>query len=180
MPKRKRKTEEDGGSKSLNHLAAVAVATVATMPVKYKGVSKSGKKGKKFYAQIRVDGIMQRLGTYDTSKEAAEAYDLAAIHAGRPRSKLNFLNQVPKNYKVKGRKLLSTNTIGFRGVYKSRSRFRATIYVNGKDQNLGTFGTSKEAAIAHDLAAIQAQRQICDLNFPDMISTYCDVTSRSM
>ena len=113
MPKRKRKTEEDGGSKSLNHLAAVAVATVATMPVKYKGVSKSGKKGKKFYAQIRVDGIMQRLGTYDTSKEAAQAYDLAAIHAGRPRSKLNFLNQVPKNYKVKGRKLLSTNTIGF-------------------------------------------------------------------
>ena len=38
------------------------------------------------------------LGTFDTSKEAAKAYDRAAIQAGRPTSDLNFLDQVPKNY----------------------------------------------------------------------------------
>ena len=90
MPKRKRKKE--GGSKN---------------KVKYKGVKKSGKK---FYAQIYIDGKHQSLGTFDTPKEAAEAYDLATIQAGRPTSKLNFLDQVPKFYKPTKKKLSSTNT----------------------------------------------------------------------
>ena len=47
---------------------------------------------------------------FDTPKEAAEAYDLAAIQAGRPTSKLNFLDQVPKKYKPKKKKLQSKTT----------------------------------------------------------------------
>ena len=79
MPKRKRKN--DGGSKK---------------KVKFLGVIK---RGKKFRAQITVDGENQKHGTFDTPTEAAQAYDRAAIQAGRPTSKLNFLDQVPKNYK---------------------------------------------------------------------------------
>ena len=80
MPKRKRKKE--GGSNK---------------KVKYKGVYKIGNK---FRGEFMIDGIQHRTGTFDTPKEAAQAYDRAAIQAGRPTSKLNFLDQVPKKYKL--------------------------------------------------------------------------------
>ena len=147
MPKRKRK--KDDGSKD---------------DVKYQGVTK---RGEKFGAQIKIDGKRHYHGTFDTPKEAAQAYDRAAIQAGRPTSKLNFLDQVPKNYKPKKKKLLSTNTTGFRGVYKMRDRFQARIYFGGKLQNIGTFGTAKEAAEAYDQAALQAKFPRSELNFSD-------------
>ena len=105
----KRKREEDGTKKK----------------VKYKGVQN---KGKRFTAYICIDRKNQGLGTFDTPKEAAQAYDRAAIQAGRPTSKLNFLDQVPKNYKPTKKKLRSDNTIGFRGVVKMGNRFQACIW----------------------------------------------------
>ena len=92
MPKRKRK-KEDGSKKE----------------VKYKGVTKIRER---FRAAIRIDGNLQYPGTFDTPKEAAQAYDRAAIQAGRPTSTLNFLDQVPKNYKPKKKKLSSGNMTG--------------------------------------------------------------------
>ena len=80
MPKRKRK-KEDGSMKKVK--------------LKYKGVQKT-KSGKRFNAYIRIDGKQYYPGTFDTPMEAAKAYDLAAIQAGRPTSKLNFLDQVPR------------------------------------------------------------------------------------
>jgi hypothetical protein len=147
MPKRKRKNE-DGTKKE----------------VKYKGVIK---RGERYQAQLYIDGILPGLGTFDTPKEAAQAYDCAAIQAGRPTSKLNFLDQVPKNYKPKNKKLKSTNTTGFRGVYKMRDRFQARITIGGKQQNIGRFGTAKEAAEAYDQAALQAKFPRSELNFSD-------------
>ena len=128
------------------------------------------KRGEKFQAKIMIDYENHSLGTFDTLKEAVEVYDHAAIQAGRPISELNFLDQVPKNYKPKKKKLKSNNTTGFRGVYKcTRDRFQAQIRIDGKQQYIGMFGTAKKAAIAYDLAAIQAKRPASDLNFPDMI-----------
>ena len=147
MPKRKRK--QDAGTKK---------------EIKYKGVYKSGKR---FKAVITIDREGHYLGTFDTSREAAQAYDRAAIQAGRPTSKLNFLDQVPKNYKPKKKKLSSTNTTGFRGVYKNGNRFQAFIRIGGKQQHVGRFDTAKEAAIALDQAALQAKFPRSQLNFSD-------------
>jgi len=151
MPKRKRK-KEDGSKKEVK---------------KYKGVLKT--KSGRFRAKINIDGKYQHIGTFDTSKKAARAYDRAAMQAGHPPTKLNYQDKVPMNYKPKMKKLRSNNTIGYRGVAKRGNRFQAQISIDGRKHNLGYFGTTKEAAIAFDLAAIQAKRPKSDLNFPDMI-----------
>ena len=139
-----------------------------TKKVKFKGVKKNGTR---FEAKIYIDGKNTYLGRFDTPKEAAQAFDRAAIQAGHPTSKLNFLDQVPQNYKAKKTRLYSTNKTGFRGVQKRGKRFRAGIKIDGTVQYIGSFDTKKEAAIAWDLAAIQANRSTSDLNFPDMIMT---------
>ena len=56
----------------------------------YRGVYK---RGERFQAKIGFDGGKQKsLGTYDTAKEAALAYDRAVIQHKLPSSKLNFPN----------------------------------------------------------------------------------------
>ena len=135
MPKRKRKNE-DGSKDKVK---------------KYKGVSKT--KNGKYQAYIRIDGKAHALGTFDTAKKAARAYDRAAMQAGRPPTTLNYQDKVPMDYKPKMKKLKSTNTIGYRGVVKRGNRFRAQITIAGRNRGLGDFGTTKEAAIAFDLAA---------------------------
>ena len=67
----------------------------------------------------------------------------------------------------KKRKLLSTNTTGYRGVTKNRERFKAQIFVNKKKTNLGTYDTPKEAAVAYDRAVIKYTLSNDRLNFPN-------------
>ena len=59
----------------------------AKKEVKFKGVEK---RGERFRAKIRIDGKYQQLGTFDTAKKAARAYDRAAMQAGRPSTTLNY------------------------------------------------------------------------------------------
>ena len=75
----------------------------------------------------------------------------------------------PRTTNRRKKKLSSGNTTGFRGVYKKGNRFLAQIYIGGKRQNIGTFGTAKEAAEAYDQAALQAKFPRSQLNFPDLM-----------
>ena len=134
MPKRKRK-KDDGSNNLANN-------------VKYKGVVKSGKK---FKAQIHIGGRTQGLGTFDTAKEAAEAFNLVATMEGRPTSKLK------RSKKDDGSNNLANND-KYKGVVKSGKKFKAQIHIGGRTQGLGTFDTAKEAAEAFNLVATMEGR----------------------
>ena len=75
----------------------------------YIGVSLNGKR---YIARIFINGKLEYLDMYDTAKQAAKAYDAAAIELGRPVSKLNFPKKVPPGYTPINNGLSSTNTSG--------------------------------------------------------------------
>ena len=97
MPKRKRKKQakEDKGNIVYKYNGVYKTK-------KYFGVYKRG--FKKFKAQVLINNKMFYPGTFKTALEAAKAHDHARIQAGHPITKLNFPDQVPKNYKPKKKK----------------------------------------------------------------------------
>ena len=103
-----------------------------TNTVGYRGVSK---RGKKFQACTQIGGKYIYIGTYDTAKEAAIAYDRVVLKANRPTTFLNFPDMVhnldvePKWKKQKHR---SNNTVDFKGVSKFGNKFGARIYIDEK------------------------------------------------
>ena len=108
-------------------------------------------------------GVRTHLGTFDTAKEAAIAFDRAAIQRGDSLFKLNFPNMLHKWEQPKTTK----------GVSKSRGNFRVRIMVDGDNRCLGTFATAKEGAAAYDRAAALRAAALrgetrWDLNFPKL------------
>ena len=136
----------------------------STNIVGYRGVSK---KKKKFIAFIVIVGKKRHIGTYETAKEAAVAYDRAVLKANQSTSLLNFPDMVhnldvePKRKKYKG------SSSGFRGVRKMGKRFNAQISIGGKTKAIGSFDTAIQAALAYDQVAIKAGKKKSSLNFPD-------------
>ena len=59
------------------------------------------------------------------------------------------------------------NLLGFRGVYKNRKRYEASIRINKKLYHLGTYDTPEEAALMYDAAAIGAFGEFATLNFTE-------------
>ena len=124
----------------------------------------------KYRAEIWINGKNKNLGsTYDTAKQAAKAYDKEAIRSRKPFSKLNYPKKAPVGYTPIQKALLSTNTVGYRGVYKNGKTFQSRIYIDGKITQNGSYDTAKEAAIAYDRAVLKANQSTTLLNFPGMV-----------
>jgi len=124
----------------------------------------------RYQAQIWTDGKMKNLGTYDTAKEATKAYDKEAIKLRKPFSKLNYPKKAPVGYTPIQQALMSTNTVGYRGVTKkNKKKFIVHLTIDGKIKHIGTYDTAKEAAVAYDRAVLNANRSTTLLNFPDMV-----------
>jgi hypothetical protein len=125
-------------------------------------------KSKRYQAKIKVDGKWDSIGTYDTAKQAAKAYDAAAIELSRPLSKLNFPKKVPPGYTPTQDVLRSNNTSGYRGVTKTKGGYQAKIKIKGTNTGVGLFNTCRQAAIAYDRAVHKHRLPTSKLNFPTM------------
>jgi len=134
--------------------------------VGYRGVKKNGKK---YQAQIRINGKRSITGGFETAKKAAIAYDHAILKAHQSTTLLNFPDMVHNLDVEPKRKEYKRSSTGYRGVGKSRKRFKAHIVLTKgeKSTHLGSFDTAIQAALAYDQAAIKAGKKKSTLNFPD-------------
>jgi len=137
--------------------------------VGYRGVYK---RRKTFRAMIWISGKSKHIGSYDTAKEAAIAYDRAVLKANQSRTLLNFPDMVHNLDIEPKRKKYTRSSSGYRGVKNSGKKFQVRIGVgNGKMKGLGSFDTAIQAALAYDQAAIKAGKKKSTLNFPDGLPT---------
>ena len=121
----------------------------------FTGVTKSGDRWK---ASLMVKGKSKYLGRFETIDEAHNAYETA-----KKQGKALFDSDDKK------RKRQSNNSSGYTGVSKNKRRFKAEIRIKGKRTHLGTFDTTREAAIAYDRAATESGVHGIQLNFPRLI-----------
>jgi len=135
--------------------------------VGYRGVTKNGRNKKKFIVHLTLDGKIKHIGTYDTAKEAAVAYDRAVLNANRCTTLLNFPDMVHNLDVEPKRKKYKRSSTGYRGVIQLPSgRFYSKICINSINTTIGTFDTAIQAALAYDQAAIKKGNQKSTLNFP--------------
>ena len=127
----------------------------------------------KYQAMIRFDGKTKTMGSsYDTAKQAANAYDNEAIKLRRPLSKLNYPKKAPVGYTPMQQPLLSRHTLGYRGVSKNGKNFIAQIFIDSKKIYIGTYDTAKEAAVAYDRAVLNNNLSPTLLNFTQKSVSY--------
>jgi hypothetical protein len=129
----------------------------------FKGVSGSRNRWEAF---IQVDGVKTALGIFFTQREAAHAYNEAAIQLHGEFACLNDLSILTDDQDIplQPKRGLESQ---YRGIYrdKRRNHWVVEIMVNRSSTYVGSFATDVEAAHAYD-AYIKEHGLKRKLNFP--------------
>ncbi len=140
---------------------------------RFLGVSRKRDGGRGAWgAQITIDRARHALGFWATEREAAEAYDRAALHFLGPKATRNFPRRSlvaadAEALRVEARRRFKQQTAsGYRGIFPLRQRWQARLNHEGKHESLGGWLTQHQAAEAYDRAARFFLGDQAQLNFP--------------
>eukprot|EP00629_Pelagomonadales_sp_RCC1024_P003405 CAMPEP_0119265574 /NCGR_PEP_ID=MMETSP1329-20130426/4356_1 /TAXON_ID=114041 /ORGANISM="Genus nov. species nov., Strain RCC1024" /LENGTH=264 /DNA_ID=CAMNT_0007265415 /DNA_START=312 /DNA_END=1102 /DNA_ORIENTATION=+ len=106
--------------------------------------------GGRWEAKITFRSKSKHIGTFDTEEEAAKAFDARARSLGVPER---------CNFDADGNEAIDAHGSAFRGVRRSRNKWRAVISVEGQSVNLGLYDTKEQAAEVCRAAEMQNARR---------------------
>ena len=141
--------EELRDARATRHDEAAATKEATGKTSRYFGVTWK-KRIRRWHAQVCRGGKMHTIGLFDDELAAAREVDKWLLANGRRRVNLDD-DDTPLEWH-------KTYASIYVGVYKNRGRWQAKIRVGGKYENLGTYRTQKEAALAFDRRARQVGR----------------------
>ena len=136
------------------------------------------KKHKRWRAEIKLQRRSMVVGQFESEAEAARAHDRVAFHYLGNGARLNFPRELSRpasletvRAEVRARQKQSTSS-RFVGVSRDPNRkgrpWFAMVTVGRKGLPIGRFRTEREAAIAHDRAALFYRPKRMVLNFPKL------------
>lgn len=129
----------------------------------YKGVNFHKNKWR---ATITINKKSLHLGTYDTEKEAALAYNTKAKEVFGDFSRLNIIDGEEKTsfdaikVKVKKSKFVGVSRCSKR----PETKWRTFIYINGKQKHLGLYSSEIDAAKAYNYESIRVFGEFAKIN----------------
>lgn len=141
----------------------------------YRGVALGKSSEKPWVAHIRVGGRLHALGSWQSEREAAIAYDRAALHflgdaavPNIPRVSRRLGPAAPAELCAMAHMdTVSRQTSRFHGVRldRTRGRYLAVIRAEGRKHYLGSFDSEHAAAVIYDSFAVQLHGERARLNF---------------
>lgn len=114
------------------------------------------------YATGRVGGRMERMHRVILGAGSGVIVDhIDGNGLNNTRANLRFCTAAEN-----ARNMGCKNPAGLKGVRPRQDKWRAAIWLDGRQRSLGTFASVEEAARAYDAAAVSAYGDFARLNFP--------------